>query len=68
MQVVVANIGDAKAVLARASTTTEGETTLKSIVLTREHKAIFPQERTRIQKVEYFIIKKKLQGTCICIF
>ncbi|XP_078153800.1 protein phosphatase 2C family protein isoform X2 [Carex rostrata] len=48
--VVVANIGDAKAVLARSSTTTEGETTLKSIVLTREHKAIFPQERTRIQK------------------
>ncbi|KAJ3709317.1 hypothetical protein LUZ61_013022 [Rhynchospora tenuis] len=47
---IVANIGDAKAVLARASTTNEGETTLKSIVLTREHKAIFPQERTRIQK------------------
>ncbi|KAJ4748959.1 Protein phosphatase 2C family protein [Rhynchospora pubera] len=47
---IVANIGDAKAVLARASTTNEGETTLKSIVLTREHKAIFPQERNRIQK------------------
>ncbi|KAJ1704536.1 hypothetical protein LUZ63_004315 [Rhynchospora breviuscula] len=47
---IVANIGDAKAVLARASTINEGETTLKSIVLTREHKAIFPQERSRIQK------------------
>jgi hypothetical protein len=55
--VVVANAGDAKAVLAR-STSTNGEgvvgdtkSQLKAIVLTREHKAIFPQERSRIQKV-----------------
>uniref|UniRef100_A0ACD5XUU1 Uncharacterized protein n=1 Tax=Avena sativa TaxID=4498 RepID=A0ACD5XUU1_AVESA len=55
-QVVVANAGDAKAVLAR-STSTDGEgavvdtkSVLKAIVLTREHKAIFPQERLRIQK------------------
>ncbi|VAI17373.1 unnamed protein product [Triticum turgidum subsp. durum] len=55
--VVVANAGDAKAVLAR-STSTDGEgvvadtkSPLKAIVLTREHKAIFPQERSRIQKV-----------------
>ncbi|KAM0927202.1 hypothetical protein ACQ4PT_003277 [Festuca glaucescens] len=55
--VVVANAGDAKAVLAR-STSTDGEVAvvdtkslLKAIVLTREHKAIFPQERSRIQKV-----------------
>jgi len=54
--VVVANAGDAKAVLAR-STSTDGEgavadtkSVLKAIVLTREHKAIFPQERLRIQK------------------
>uniref|UniRef100_A0A0E0LZQ1 protein-serine/threonine phosphatase n=1 Tax=Oryza punctata TaxID=4537 RepID=A0A0E0LZQ1_ORYPU len=54
--VVVANAGDAKAVLAR-STSTDGEgavddtkSQLKAIVLTREHKAIFPQERARIQK------------------
>lgn len=54
--VVVANAGDAKAVLAR-STSTDGEGSLvdtkslmKAIVLTREHKAIFPQERSRIQK------------------
>ncbi|KAG2642706.1 probable protein phosphatase 2C 67 isoform X1 [Panicum virgatum] len=54
--VVVANAGDAKAVLAH-STSTDGEggvddtkSQLKAIVLTREHKAIFPQERSRIQK------------------
>nr|TKW32612.1 hypothetical protein SEVIR_2G178800v2 [Setaria viridis] len=54
--VVVANAGDAKAVLAR-SISTDGEgvvdetkSQLKAIVLTREHKAIFPQERSRIQK------------------
>ena len=30
---------------------TDGESQLKAIVLTREHKAIYPQERARIQKV-----------------
>ncbi|XP_020577426.1 probable protein phosphatase 2C 67 [Phalaenopsis equestris] len=45
--VLVANIGDAKAVLARAIS---DDTDLKSIVLTREHKAFYPQERARIQK------------------
>lgn len=54
--VFVANIGDAKAVLARSSTTDGSENvsnelnSLKAIVLTREHKAIYPQERARIQK------------------
>lgn len=53
----VANIGDAKAVVARSSAadgfknTLDGVTPLKAIVLTREHKAIYPQERARIQKV-----------------
>lgn len=53
----VANIGDAKAVVARSSITNglENESNelipLKAIVLTREHKAIYPQERARIQKV-----------------
>ncbi|XP_064982537.1 probable protein phosphatase 2C 67 isoform X1 [Musa acuminata AAA Group] len=55
--VLVANIGDAKAVLAR-SPSVEGSQTLsdergsplKAIVVTREHKAIYPQERARIQK------------------
>ncbi|XP_020095037.1 probable protein phosphatase 2C 67 isoform X1 [Ananas comosus] len=45
--VMVANIGDAKAVLARSSS---ADQRLKAIVLTREHKAIYTQERTRIQK------------------
>jgi hypothetical protein len=61
IQVVVANAGDAKAVLGR-SVSTDGEgvvddtkSQLKAIVLTREHKAIFPQERSRIQKVICFM-------------
>lgn len=52
----VANIGDAKAVVARSSVADGSENKinpLKAIVLTREHKAIFPQERARIQKVSY---------------
>ncbi|KAL6007381.1 hypothetical protein ACLOJK_032878 [Asimina triloba] len=50
--VFVANVGDAKAVLGRLSTVNGDETNsqLKSIVITREHKAIYPQERARIQK------------------
>ncbi|KAG5536146.1 hypothetical protein RHGRI_023812 [Rhododendron griersonianum] len=54
--VFVANIGDAKAVVARSSAadgfknTLDGVTPLKAIVLTKEHKAIYPQERARIQK------------------
>lgn len=63
-KVFIANIGDAKAVLARSSPTdesgnhTEACTPLKAIVLTREHKAIFPQERSRIQKVFFSILSK----------
>ncbi|GKV23617.1 hypothetical protein SLEP1_g33324 [Rubroshorea leprosula] len=50
--VFIANIGDAKAVLARSSPPdgSDGPSPLKAIVLTREHKAIYPQERARIQK------------------
>ncbi|KNA12185.1 hypothetical protein SOVF_128370 [Spinacia oleracea] len=53
--VFVANIGDAKAVVARFTSTSDqndsnGFIPLKAIVLTREHKAIYPQERARIQK------------------
>ncbi|KAK1552617.1 hypothetical protein Q3G72_020324 [Acer saccharum] len=54
--VFVANIGDAKAVVARSSVADgsqnnlEGSNSLKAIVVTREHKAIYPQERSRIQK------------------
>ncbi|WVZ14145.1 hypothetical protein V8G54_011711 [Vigna mungo] len=49
----IAHIGDAKAVLARStdgSQNPDGVQALKAIVLTREHKPIFPLERTRIQK------------------
>ncbi|XP_075519420.1 putative protein phosphatase 2C 8 isoform X1 [Primulina tabacum] len=54
--VFVANIGDAKAVVARSSEADslqdvlDRSNSLKAIVLTREHKAIYPQERARIQK------------------
>ncbi|XP_010924512.1 probable protein phosphatase 2C 67 [Elaeis guineensis] len=55
--VLVANIGDAKAILARSasadeslSLSNESRSPLKAIVMTREHKAIYPQERARIQK------------------
>lgn len=51
-KVFIANIGDAKAVLARSSPTDgpDGANQLKAILLTREHKAIHTQERARIQK------------------
>lgn len=53
--VFVANIGDAKAVVARSNSTIDQNdaddfSPLRAIVLTREHKAIYPQERARIQK------------------
>lgn len=66
--VFVANIGDAKAVLARASTHVMKEgfpkssdedknstQTLKGVTVTREHKAIFPLERARIEKAGGFV-------------
>lgn len=53
---MVANIGDAKVVLARSTNGYQNlpdgvQTQLKAIVLTREHKPIFPLERARIEKV-----------------
>ena len=53
---MVANLGDAKAVLARSTDGSQNhpdgvQTQLKAIVLTREHKPIFPLERARIEKV-----------------
>ncbi|TYI53465.1 hypothetical protein E1A91_D11G005900v1 [Gossypium mustelinum] len=48
--VFIANIGDAKAVVARSIDGSDKGSALKAIVLTREHKAIYPQERARIQK------------------
>lgn len=67
--VFVANVGDAKAVVARSSTVdglqnqSDGVSPLKAIVLTREHKAIYPQERARIQKAGGTISSNgRLQG------
>ncbi|KAL5544895.1 hypothetical protein UlMin_008679 [Ulmus minor] len=67
--VFVANVGDAKAVVARSATSDDlqngsgGASPLKAIVLTREHKAIFPQERARIQKAGGIVSANgRLQG------
>ncbi|XP_020218085.1 probable protein phosphatase 2C 8 isoform X1 [Cajanus cajan] len=66
-KVFVANIGDAKAVLARSTdgsrNHSDGVQVLKAIVLTREHKPIFPLERARIQKSGGFVSQDgRLQG------
>ncbi|GAU41098.1 hypothetical protein TSUD_139670 [Trifolium subterraneum] len=68
-KVFVANIGDAKAVLARATLSDGSQDNsdrvpaLKAIVLTREHKPIFPQERARIQKAGGVVSSNgRLQG------
>ncbi|KAF3438621.1 hypothetical protein FNV43_RR21384 [Rhamnella rubrinervis] len=67
--VFVANVGDAKAVVARSSTSdvlhndSDGIGPLKAIVLTREHKAIYLQERARIQKAGGTVTSNgRLQG------
>ncbi|XP_048137573.1 probable protein phosphatase 2C 8 isoform X2 [Rhodamnia argentea] len=61
-RVFIANIGDAKAVLARSSTE-DGDSSVKAIVLTREHKAIYPPERARIQKAGGVVSSNgRLQG------
>ncbi|KAL3512210.1 hypothetical protein ACH5RR_024927 [Cinchona calisaya] len=66
--VFVANVGDAKAVVARSSVVhgsqniSAGSSSLKAIVLTREHKAIYPQERARIQKAGGTVTNGRLQG------
>lgn len=67
--VLIANIGDAKAVLARSTTNDDQKSSensscpLKAIVVTREHKAIYHQERARIQKAGGFVgANGRLQG------
>ncbi|KAG6672943.1 hypothetical protein I3843_16G085800 [Carya illinoinensis] len=67
--VFLANVGDAKAVVARSSTVdglqnhSDGGSSPKAIVLTREHKAIYPLERARIQKAGGTISSNgRLQG------
>eukprot|EP00884_Botryococcus_braunii_P023535 jgi/Botrbrau1/9866/Bobra.0080s0002.2 len=59
--VLVANIGDAKAVLGREREAEEGSP-VKAITLTREHKAIFPQERARIEKAGGVVSNGRLEG------
>ncbi|CAK8534212.1 unnamed protein product [Lathyrus sativus] len=68
-KVFVANVGDAKAVLARSVVSVGSQDNsdkvhaLKAIVLTREHKPIFPQERSRIQKAGGVVSSNgRLQG------
>lgn len=67
--VLIANIGDAKAVLARSTTNDDQKSSgnssfpLKAIVVTREHKAIYHQERARIQKAGGYVgANGRLQG------
>eukprot|EP00238_Polyblepharides_amylifera_P003771 CAMPEP_0196584024 /NCGR_PEP_ID=MMETSP1081-20130531/45507_1 /TAXON_ID=36882 /ORGANISM="Pyramimonas amylifera, Strain CCMP720" /LENGTH=301 /DNA_ID=CAMNT_0041905097 /DNA_START=174 /DNA_END=1076 /DNA_ORIENTATION=+ len=61
----VANVGDAKAVLARAagpSSAGQGSFALKALTLTKEHKAIFAPERARIEKAGGQVTEGRLQG------
>ena len=53
--------GDAKCVLARASAE---DSTARSIVLTKEHKALFATERKRIEKAGGHVTNGRLQGVC----
>ena len=60
--------GDASCVLARAADKCAGTsdncaaTATKAIVLTKEHKALFPGERKRIEKAGGFVTNGRLQG------
>ncbi|KAK9668820.1 hypothetical protein RND81_13G088900 [Saponaria officinalis] len=62
--VFVANVGDAKAVVARSIIPDGNESSsLKAILLTREHKVIYPFERSRIQKAGGLVSSNgRLQG------
>lgn len=46
----VANVGDAKCVLGRISNKEGSKGQLKALMLTKEHLAIYPKERARIEK------------------
>lgn len=54
-------IGDVSCVLARAADT-EASAVPKAIVLTKEHKALFPAERKRIEKAGGMVTNGRLQG------
>lgn len=53
--------GDAKCVLARKSA---DAAEARAIVLTKEHKALFPAERKRIEKAGGHVSNGRLQGVC----
>ncbi len=55
------SIGDVSCVLARTADT-ESSTVPKAIVLTKEHKALFPAERKRIEKAGGMVTNGRLQG------
>ncbi|DBA89077.1 TPA: hypothetical protein ACH3X1_016254 [Trebouxia sp. C0004] len=59
--VFVANVGDVSCVLARTAGT-ESSVVPKAIVLTKEHKALFPAERKRIEKAGGVVTNGRLQG------
>jgi len=62
----MANLGDAKAVLARANATADGtqggKESLRAITLTKEHKAIYAPERARIEKAGGHVTDGRLLG------
>lgn len=55
------SVGDVSCVLARTADT-ESSAVLKAIVLTKEHKALFPAERKRIEKAGGMVTNGRLQG------
>ncbi|KAL0043093.1 hypothetical protein WJX79_009071 [Trebouxia sp. C0005] len=59
--VLMANVGDVSCVLARTAGT-ESSAVPKAIVLTKEHKALFPAERRRIEKAGGMVTNGRLQG------
>ena len=63
-QVMLAHAGDAKGVLARVPEAGGGiqSSAPKAFTLTKEHKAIFASERTRIQKAGGHVEKGRLAG------
>ncbi|MEW5312016.1 MAG: hypothetical protein WDW38_003680 [Sanguina aurantia] len=60
--VLVANVGDAKCVLARVSDKAGSEGKLRGITLTKDHLAIHASERTRIEKAGGVVSEGRLMG------
>lgn len=57
--------GDARCVLGRASDKGISHAS-KAVVLTKEHKALFSEERKRIEKAGGFVRNGRLQGDSLC--